>query len=138
MPCDLGVLRGISWFSVRQFSSSAVYNSLVTEDSMASKWGTRAAAVAHVAGRTRQGRLANAVFRGLQVAGKSMLRVLHLLFLEVTGFLFLCIGIIGGFAAWREYLKVQAHTAPQYKFMIALAFTVMFTWFGVTSFWRAR
>ena len=105
---------------------------------MATKWGTRATALAHVAGRTRQGRIAGAVLRGLQATGKSFLRVFHLLFLEVTGFLFLCIGIIGGFAAWREYLKVQAHTAPQYKFVVAVAFTVMFLWFGVSSFWRAR
>ena len=105
---------------------------------MATKWETRATALAHVAGRTRQGRIAGAVLRGLHATGKSFLRVFHLLFLEVTGFLFLCIGIIGGFAAWREYLKVQAHTVPQYKFVIALAFTVMFLWFGASSFWRAR
>jgi hypothetical protein len=105
---------------------------------MASKWGTRAAAVAHVAGRTRQGRLANAVLRGLQAAGKSILRVLHLLFLEVTGFLFLCIGIIGGFAAWREYRAMQVHPEFRYKFLVAVIFTSMFLWFGLSSFWRAR
>ena len=105
---------------------------------MASKWGTRATAVARVAGRTRQGRIANALLRGLQATASSVVRVLHLLFLEVTGFLFLCIGVIGGFACWREYVNVQAHTAPQYKFWVAVAFTLMFLWFGATSFWRAR
>jgi hypothetical protein len=125
-------------FSVRQFGSSAVYNSLVTEETMAAKWGTRAAAAVRVAGKTRQGRLAGAVLRGLQATGRSFLRVLHLLFLEVTGALFLWIALVGGFACWREYQAMQAHPEFRYKFIVAALFTVMFLWFGVTSFWRAR
>ena len=105
---------------------------------MATKWGTRAAAVAHVAGRTKQGRIAAAVLRGLQATGKSFLRVLHLLFLEVTGALFLWIGAVGGFASWREYRAMQVHPEFRYKFVVAVCFTLMFLWFGLTSFWRAR
>ncbi len=105
---------------------------------MATKWGTRAAAVAHVAGRTKQGRLARAVFHGLSATARSFLRVLHLLFLEVTGALFLWIGLVGGFAAWREYRHYAAHDALQYRFFVAVGFTTMFLWFGLTSFWRAR
>jgi hypothetical protein len=105
---------------------------------MVTKWGTRASAVARVAGRTRQGRIAGAVLRGLEATGRSFARVLHLLFLEVTGFLFLCIGVIGGFASWREYQNMQGHPEFRYKFVVAVVFTLMFLWFGVTSFWRAR
>jgi len=105
---------------------------------MATKWGTRAAAVAHVAGRTKQGRLAKAVLHGLNAAARSFLRVVHLLFLEVTGALFLWIALVGGFACWREYRAVQLHPEFRYKFIVAVAFTIMFLWFGVTSFWRAR
>ena len=105
---------------------------------MAAKWGTRAAAVARVAGKTRQGRLANAVFRGLQATARSFLRVLHLLFLEVTGALFLWIALVGGIACWREYQNMQAHPEFRYKFVVAAGFTAMFLWFGVSSFWRAR
>lgn len=105
---------------------------------MAGKWGRRATAVAHVAGRTRQGRLARAVFQGLSATVRSFFRVLHLLFLEVTGALFLWIGAVGGFAAWREYPHYRTHDALQYRFVIAVGFTAMFLWFGVSSFWRAR
>jgi hypothetical protein len=105
---------------------------------MATKWGTRAAAVAHVAGQTKQGRLAKAVFHGLSATARSFLRVLHLLFLEVTGALFLWIALVGGFACWREYRNMQLHPEFRYKFIVAAAFTAMFVWFGLTSFWRAR
>jgi len=65
-------------------------------------------------------------------------RVLHLLFLEVTGFVFLCFATIGGFAVVREYPGVVAGRVSQGKFAVTLLFTVMFAWFGMTSFWRAR
>jgi protein-S-isoprenylcysteine O-methyltransferase Ste14 len=115
-----------------------LYNRQVSQPSEAAKWGTRAAAAVQVAGRTRQGRVVKALFSGAHAAATSFLRVLHLLFLEVTGFLFLCIGSIGALASWREYHKVQAGTAPQRNLVIALVFSAMFLWFGITSFWRAR
>ena len=105
---------------------------------MAAKWGTRAAAMARVAGRTRQGRLAGAVLRGVQATAQSFLRVLHLLFLEVTGALFLWIALVGGVASWREYQNMQGHPEFRYKFVVAALFTAMFLWFGLTSFGRAR
>lgn len=105
---------------------------------MASKWGMRAVAVARAAGRTRQGRIASAVFRGLHATARSFLRVAHLLFLEVTGVLFLWIALVGGFACWREYRNMQVHPEFRYKFVVAATFTAMFLWFGVSSFWRAR
>ncbi len=65
-------------------------------------------------------------------------RVLHTLFLEVTGLLFtvLMIGFIS--VTLREYHKYQAGTAPAFKVALAGFFGVMFFWFGITSFWRAR
>jgi hypothetical protein len=65
-------------------------------------------------------------------------KVLHLLFLEVTGFVFLCFAVVGGFAVMREYPRMLAGQISLGKFGIIVAFTVMFAWFGVTSFWRAR
>jgi hypothetical protein len=65
-------------------------------------------------------------------------RVLHLLFLEVTGFVFLCFAVIGGFALVREYSGMVAGRVSHGKFGITLAFSLMFAWFGLTSFWRAR
>ncbi len=69
---------------------------------------------------------------------KATAHVLHLLWLEVTGFVFLCFGIIGSFAVMREYPKFQAGQLSQGRFVVTLLFAVMFLWFGVSSFWRAR
>ena len=69
---------------------------------------------------------------------KVLSRTLHLLFLEVTGFVFLCFATIGGFALMREYPGLVAGRVSQGRFGITLLFTVMFAWFGLTSFWGAR
>lgn len=61
-----------------------------------------------------------------------------MLWLEVTGFVFLCFAIIGGFALFREYPALRAGNVSQGRFGITLLFSVMFAWFGLTSFWRAR
>ncbi len=61
-----------------------------------------------------------------------------MLWLEVTGFVFLCFAIIGGFALFREYPGLRAGNVSQGRFGITLLFSLMFAWFGLTSFWRAR
>ena len=82
------------------------------------------------------------VVRALWSAGTSTLRsfgrVLHTLFLEVTGllFTFLMLGFIS--VTVREYHKYKAGAAPAYKAALAGFFGLMFLWFGITSFWRAR
>jgi uncharacterized membrane protein YraQ (UPF0718 family) len=84
------------------------------------------------------GRVATAAWRGLQTTLSHTFRVLHQLFLEVVGFLFLCVAVLGGFAAWREYMAFRAGSAPLYRTVVAVAFTLVFAWWGVNSFWRAR
>jgi hypothetical protein len=105
---------------------------------LAGRWGNRAAALARVAGRTRQGRIASAALAGARAAAEATSRVLHLLFLQVTGFVFLVFAVIGGFAAWREYLQYAAGRMGPGRAVLAACFGAMFLWFGVTSFWRAR
>ncbi len=82
--------------------------------------------------------MAHSFLRGAGAFVGTVSKVLHLLFLEVTGFVFLCFAIIGGFALMREYPKMVAGQVSHGRFGVTLAFTVMFAWFGVTSFWRAR
>lgn len=69
---------------------------------------------------------------------RSVWRILHLLFLEVTGFLFLCFAVVFGGVAVREYHKYTHGEIGPGKAALAAAFTVMFFWFGLSSFWRAR
>jgi hypothetical protein len=99
--------------------------------------------VARVAGRlaTRhagQNRWLAAGFRGLRVTATSFARVLGILWLEVTGFVFLSLALIGGLAFAREYAKFEAGKTSSGRVILAICFTLTFAWFGVSSFWRAR
>jgi hypothetical protein len=67
----------------------------------------------------------------------SVGRVLHLLFLQVTGMFFLCFALVGGYAVYREYHSWTLGKAGPGKAVLAACFTVMFAWFAVSSFWRA-
>jgi len=89
--------------------------------------------------QVRRSRTGSAVIRGIETTARSFARVLHQLFLEVTGFTFLAIAGIGGITAFREYAKYHAGqaTGPG-RLILAIAFTFSFTWFGLSSFWRLR
>src|ERR1700692_4665386 len=98
----------------------------------------RAAAnvAADIAQRSRTGR---AVLAGTQAIARSFGRVLHQLWLEVTGFTFLAIAGIGALAGMREYGKYQSgHAAGPGRLVLAVCFTASFIWFGVSSFWRVK
>lgn len=82
---------------------------------------------ARVAARSRWGRAFAAV-------ASSFLRIGHVLWLEVTGFFFACFAVIGGAALVRE---IQVHAAAGRIAVLAI-FTLMFGWFAVSSFLRAR
>src|SRR3954464_2677087 len=77
--------------------------------------------------RSRWGRAFGAV-------ASSLLRVGHVLWLEVTGFFFAVFAVIGGAALVRE---LQVHAAAGRIAVLAI-FSLMFAWFAVTSFLRAR
>lgn len=98
---------------------------------------TRAAL--RVAGRkTGESRLVRALYRAGTVTTRNVAHVLHALWLEVTGFFFLVLAFIGVTAAIREYRRHLAGTASVGKICIAVAFAVLFAYFGVSSFWRTR
>src|SRR6476661_8475314 len=105
---------------------SDCYNALVAEVSAPGKAAPISRGAARVAVRSRWGRAFGAV-------ASSLLRVGHVLWLEVTGFFFAVFAIIGGAALIRE---VQVHAAARRIAVLAI-FTVMFAWFAVTSFLRA-
>ena len=45
---------------------------------------------------------------------------------------------IGALAGLREYAKYQAHSVGPGRLLLAVCFTVSFTWFGLSSFWRVK
>jgi hypothetical protein len=93
-------------------------------------------AAVHVIERSRMGRAALA---GIRAATGSFARVLHQLWLEVTGFTFLAMAAVGAMAGVREYGRYQSHhaTGPG-RLVLAVCFTASFAWFGLSSFWRVK
>jgi hypothetical protein len=79
-----------------------------------------------------------AVARAGHTTARSFGRVLHQLWLEVTGFVFLVMAGIGGIALSREYARFSAGRAGPGRLLIACCFCLTFGYFGVSSFWRVR
>jgi hypothetical protein len=77
-------------------------------------------------------RLGAAAFLG------SALGTLRVLFLEVSGFIFLCFTVIIVSAFLREYRKYAMHQVGLERVILAGAVGSMFLYFGLSSFWRAR
>ena len=82
-------------------------------------------------------RIVRAGWGALRTTAGHVGRVLHLLFLEIAGVFFLAFAAGGGIAAWREYHKWSAGQIGPEKMLLAMAFSGLFLWFGVSSFWRA-
>src|SRR6267143_3857680 len=91
------------------------------------------------ANMVKSSRTGQAVLAGIRATASSFGRVLHQLWLEVTGFTFLAIAGIGALAGMREYGKYQSgHAAGPGRLVLAVCFTISFIWFGLSSFWRVR
>jgi hypothetical protein len=90
-----------------------------------------------VAGRkSGENRWVRAIYKGASVTLRNTVRVLHVLWLEVTGMFFLALAFVGAAAAIREYHRHLAGSAS--KMLLAAGFAVLFAYFGVSSFWRSR
>ena len=63
---------------------------------------------------------------------------LRVLFLEVSGFIFLCFTVFIVSAFVREYRKYTMHQVGPERVVLAGAIGAMFLYFGLSSFWRAR
>ena len=92
-----------------------------------------------VAGRkTGENRWVRAFYKAGSVTLRSVTRVLHVLWLEVTGLLFVTLALVGTGAAVREYHRHRAGHGPAGKMLLAAGFALLFAYFGVSSFWRSR
>ena len=113
----------------------AVKIEAVSQVSTARKLGVVARVAAQQAKRSRTVRAAT---QAVTTTARAFGRVLHQLWLEVTGLIFLVMALSGGFAAAHEYAKYEAGRAGFGRVAVAICFTVTFAWFGVSSFWRVR
>ncbi len=95
--------------------------------------------VARVAGRQAgRSRTLNAVMSGVRTTGRSLGRAAHQLWLEMMGLIFLLMALSFAGATFKEYEKYHASGEGSGRLAIAVAFTLTFGWFGLSSFWRAR
>ncbi len=85
-----------------------------------------------------QSRWLRATYSAAQITLRHFGRVLHLLWLEITGVFFLFFALAGGLAFWREFQKWQSGKAGPGKMVLAACFAGVFLWFGVSSFYRAK
>ena len=91
--------------------------------------------VRDLAGRSQR---MNAIKAAARATARSFAHILHLLWLEVVGTVFLAMAGIGGIAMAREYAKYTAGRATAGRVVLAVCFTLTFAWFGLSSFWRVR
>ena len=102
-------------------------------------FGTHGRAFLRVAGRkSGESRWIRALYRGGSVTLASVGKALRALWLEVTGFLFLALAVVGGAATLQQYRNFSAGGGSRAKVLMALVFTLMFAYFGVSSFWRSK
>jgi hypothetical protein len=88
--------------------------------------------------QVRRTRTFAAVMKAARATTSHLGRVLGQLWLEVTGFVFLALAGIGFLAFLREYGKYHAGRVGSGRVVLAVCFTVLFGWFGLSSFWRIR
>jgi hypothetical protein len=88
--------------------------------------------------QVRRTRTFGAVIKAARTTTGHLARVLGQLWLEVTGFVFFALAGIGLLAFLREYDKYHAGRVGSGRVVLAVCFTLLFGWFGVTSFWRVR
>jgi putative exporter of polyketide antibiotics len=94
---------------------------------------------ARIAGKqVKQSRTYGAAMSGIRTAFSHFAGVARQLWHEVTGFIFLVFAIAGGAALVKEYAAYHAGKAASSRVAAAAGFTLMFAWFGATSFLRAR
>ena len=71
---------------------------------------------------------------------RNMGRILHRLWLEITGAIFLAMAGLGGFSLWKEWRAYQGGQpeGELWRLVAALSFVIFMGGFGLHSFLRAR
>ena len=94
-----------------------------------------ARALGRVSGRMlRRNRYIDAGIEAGKVTAAHTARAARSLWYQVTGFLFCVVGAIVASVAIREYNL----GAEPWRVWLAAGFAVLFAYFGITAFWRAR
>jgi hypothetical protein len=102
-------------------------------------WLRKAGIVARVAGeQAGRSRTVNALWAAARTTARSFGHVLHQLWLEVAGVIFLIMALSLAGKTAQEYGKYHAGQVGLVHVALAVGFTLTFAWFGLSSFWRAH
>lgn len=94
---------------------------------------------ARIAGQqVKRSRTYGAVLSGARTTFMHFAGIVRQLWLEVTGFVFVAFAAVGLVEGLKEYAAYHAGKAPGSRVAAAAGFTLMFAWFGFSSFSRAR
>jgi hypothetical protein len=91
-----------------------------------------------LAGRGQQSDYVRAGITAAKTIGASAKHASHLLWLQITGSFFVFFAVIGSMAALREYHRWQSAEIGPARVYAAIGFSVVFAYFGVSSFWQSR
>jgi len=95
--------------------------------------------VTRIAGQQAgRNRTFSALMGAVRTTGRSFGNVMHQLWLELTGVIFLIMALGFAGASVKEYGKYHAGQAGAGRVAVAVCFTLTFAWFGLSSFWRVR
>ena len=108
---------------------------VVSKVSALRKLGVVARVAGQQAGRSRT---FNALMGAVRTTGRSFGNVMHQLWLELTGVIFLVMALSLAGISVKEYGKYHAGQASAGRVALAVCFTLTFAWFGLSSFWRVR
>jgi hypothetical protein len=101
--------------------------------------GRKLAIAARIAGQqVKRSRAYGALLSGARASLSHFGKVLSQLWLEVTGFLFLAFACVGIVALFKEYSAYHAGKAAAGRVVAAAGFSLVFAWFGTSSFWKSR
>lgn len=64
----------------------------------------------------------------------GVIKPLHVLWNQVIGFFFLCLGLL----AVPALVKELRAPVPSPRLLLMIPFVLIMAWFGVSSFWKAR
>lgn len=94
---------------------------------------------ARIAGeQVKRSRTLGALLSGAKATVGHFAGVMHQLWLEITGFIFLAFAGVGLVATVREYVAYHGGHGNSGHLAAAAGFALMFAWFGGSSFWKVR
>jgi hypothetical protein len=101
--------------------------------------GRKLGIAARIAGQqVKRTRTYGAVVTGARTTFRHFTGVIGQLWLEVTGFVFVAFAVAGLVGTVREYGAHHAGKVSGSRVAAAAGFTLMFAWFGVSSFLKSR